>query len=137
MKKLVLFFLGFSLVSLNLKSQDGNLLYFCEEYKAGREVGVAKEFTLRQGSAYITVMLRTVKNVDVNKIDIKVEKIMEYGVKEISNERFDVEPGWDYIFFDKIHFPSEGNYKVSALRTDSTEIASNYVKILYKDYWSR
>lgn len=105
-------------------------LYFCEEYKESKEIGNADEFYLPEKGGTITVMLRTKKPVGVAEIFLLIEKDVA-GIKDkISNEPFDVQAGWDYIFFADIFFPEPGKYKVSAVKKNGDPIASGYLRML-------
>ena len=45
----------------------------------------------------------------------------------------DVQPDWDYIFFDKFYtFRSDGKYKITAMKPDGTPIATGEVRIKYR-----
>lgn len=113
----------------NCFSLKNDSLYFCEEYKDSKEIGNDDEFYIPAGGGYITVMLRTVKEIGVTSVSILIERDVA-GIKEkVSTEPFDVEAHWDYIFFDKITFKEPGKYKVSAVKNNGEVIASAYVRM--------
>jgi hypothetical protein len=119
-------------VSVNAFCQNilNDTIYFCREYKNGREVGLSDLFAISSKGESITVMLRTKVPVKESSLRIKIEKIMPDTSILISNNKFDVQPDWDYIFFSNIRFPYEGFYRAGILRADGSEIASNTVTIV-------
>lgn len=109
-------------------------LYFCEEYTGGKEIGVSDEFIIGPNGGYFTCMINmkgTGKKIGVGKVELRISKITDGGSEKIMDtEKFDVQPDWDYIYFDKFHtFYSAGTYKVTAMKPDGSPIASNTVKI--------
>lgn len=122
------------------KSSDvgiaGAKLYFCEEYRDGREIGKSDAFTISSGGGYFTCMidLRPAdKKIGVGKLDLRITKLTSSGEKIIDTKNFDVQPDWDYIYFDKFYtFHSDGKYKITALKPDGTPVASGTVKISYR-----
>ncbi len=106
-------------------------LYFCREYKNGQEIGLSDLFSINPKGDSITVMLRTKGNINESHVKIYIEKVTESSLKYISTQKFDVEPTWDYIFFEGIKFYEEGVFKVSLLRNDDSVIASNFVTIVF------
>jgi len=114
-------------------NSSGATLYFCEEYKDGKEVGKSDVFTIGKNGGYFTVMINlkgTGKKIGVGKLDIRITKKTSDGEKIVSTEPFDVQPDWDYIYFDKFHtFYDAGLYKVTALKPDGTPVASGEVTI--------
>lgn len=115
-------------------SQDASL-YFCEEYTGGKEIGKSDEFIIGKNGGYFTCMIDlrgTGKKIGVGKLELRITKLGG-SEKIIATEKFDVQPDWDYIFFDKFHtFYSAGDYKVTALKPDGTPVASGEVKISMK-----
>lgn len=122
------------------KSEDtqtgGARLYFCEEYTGGKEIGVSDAFTISTGGGYFTCMIDlrpTGKKIGVGKLDLRITKLTDNGEKIIDTKDFDVQPDWDYIYFDKFYtFHSDGRYKITALKPDGTPVASGEVKISYR-----
>jgi hypothetical protein len=115
--------------SVFAQGQRNDTLYFCEQYKESTEIGNSDVFYFPEGGGLVTVMLRTLKPIGVTEVFILLEKDVA-GVKEkISKEPFDVEAGWDYIFFADVVFPLHGKYKVSAVKKNGDMIASGYVMI--------
>lgn len=115
---------------------SGARLYFCEEYSGGQEIGVSDAFTISSGGGYFTCMIDlrpTGKKIGVGKLDIRITKLTDNGEKIIDTKNFDVQPDWDYIYFDKFYtFHSDGRYKITALKPDGTPVASGEVKISYR-----
>jgi len=116
--------------SVYAQGQRNDTLYFCEEYKDATEIGNSELFYIGKDGGTVTVMLRTKKAVGVNAIDIVLEKTISGMRNKISSEPFDVDAGWDYIFFAGIFFPEPGKYKVSAVKKSGDVIASGYVMIM-------
>jgi hypothetical protein len=114
------------------KSSSDVTLYFCEEYTGGKEIGRSEEFIIGKNGGYFTCMIDmrgTGKTIGVGKLELRITKLGG-SEKIIATEKFDVQPDWDYIFFDKFHtFYSAGDYKVTALKPDGTPVASGEVKI--------
>jgi len=108
-------------------------LYFCEEYRGGDEIGKSDVFLIGSGGGYFTCMIDlrpTGKKVGVKKLELR---ILKDGSSSYQTEKFDVQPDWDYIYFDKFHtFYSPGVYKVTALTPDGEKVASGEVTIKYK-----
>ena len=111
------------------QSAKPDTLYFCREYKDGKEVGLASEFELKQKDGSITVMLRTAGPVRESHATIRTEKTGENKQPVKTSAVFDIQPEWDYIFFDGIKFSEEGIYKVTLNRENGDEVVSNFVKI--------
>lgn len=107
-------------------------VYFCEEYRGGREIGVSDVFIIGPNGGYFTCMIdmrHTGKKIGVGKVDLRITKLGD-NEKIIATESFDVQPDWDYIYFDKFHiFYSPGDYKVTVLKPDGTPIGSGKVTI--------
>lgn len=107
-------------------------LYFCEEYTGGKEIGKSDEFIIGKNGGYFTCMIDlrgSGKKIGVGKLELRITKLGG-SEKIIATEKFDVQPDWDYIFFDKFHtFYSAGDYKVTALKPDGTPVATGEVKI--------
>ncbi len=130
---LLILLLGVVLININSANAQGlrnDTLYFCEEYKDSKEIGNADEFYLPEKGGAITVMLRTKKPVGVEKIIIQIEKDIAGMKDKISTEPFDVQAGWDYIFFADIFFPEPGKYRVMAVKNNGDIIASGYLRML-------
>jgi hypothetical protein len=115
---------------------EGAKLYFCEEYRDGHEIGVSDAFTISSGGGYFTCMIDlrpTGKKIGVGKLDLRITKLTDAGEKIIDTKNFDVQPDWDYIYFDKFYtFHSDGKYKITAMKPDGTPVASGTVKISYR-----
>ncbi len=125
--------------SRDMSSSDEELLYFCEDYVNGKEIGKSEVFT----PGYLTVMvdLRPVKKtIGTGKVDLRLTKIKDEDGNTISDEiietlPFNVEPDWDYTYFqdkEKLGFREPGTYKVTLMKTDGTPICSGQVKVIPK-----
>jgi len=107
-------------------------VYFCEEYRGGDEIGKSDVFIIGPNGGYFTCMIDlrgTGKTIGVGKLELRITKL---GTSEkiIATEKFDVQPDWDYIYFDKFHtFYSAGDYKVTAMKPDGTPVGSGEVTI--------
>jgi hypothetical protein len=120
--------------SVYAQGQRNDTLYFCEEYKDATEIGNSELFYIGKDGGTLTVMLRTKKPIGVKEVDIVLEKTISGMRNKISSEPFDVDAGWDYIFFAGIFFPEPGKYKVSAVKKSGDVIASGYVMIMPNKY---
>jgi hypothetical protein len=109
------------------------LLYFCEEYRGGEEIGKSDVFLIGSGGGYFTCMIDlrpTGRKIGSKKVELR---ILKDGSTNYQTEKFDVDPDWDYIYFDKFHtFYSPGFYKVTALTPDGSNVATGEVTIKYK-----
>ncbi|MCX7877503.1 MAG: hypothetical protein N2510_02555 [Ignavibacteria bacterium] len=107
-------------------------VYFCEEYRDGREIGVSDVFVIGRSGGYFTCMIdmrHTGRKIGVGKVELRITKLGD-SEKIIATEKFDVQPDWDYIYFDKFHvFYSPGDYKVTVLKPDGTPVGSGTVTI--------
>src|SRR4030095_9647450 len=107
-------------------------VYFCEEYRGGDEIGKSDVFIIGPNGGYFTCMIDlrgTGKTIGVGKLELRITKL---GTSEkiIATEKFDVQPDWDYIYFDKFHtLYSAGDYKVTAMKPDGTPVGSGEVTI--------
>jgi hypothetical protein len=121
------FFAGIFLLSSGLYAYGSDTLYFCREYKNGKEIGLSDAFSIGKGGDSITVMVKTKGAIREKHISISVDKSESGEFVHIGTHKFDVEPDWDYIFFTGINFWVEGFYRVSLLREDGSTITYNYV----------
>ncbi len=131
-KKYGLFlFILFSLAA-NVSGQDltNDMIYFCREYKDGKEVGVTNTFGTGPGGDSITVMARTKGPIKEKKVSVVVDKYESGEYVHAGTHKFDIESGWDYIFFAGINFWSDGYFRVSLLREDGSVIAYNFVNMV-------
>ena len=129
MKKLI-FLIPVLLIAANLYSQK---LYFCEEYRNGDEIGVSDVFIIGSNGGYFTCMvdLRNVyETINTRKVSLEIYRVTSYDDVYLSTETFDVQPGWDYIFFDKFYtFYTAGKYRIKAYRSDGSYVAAGNVTI--------
>lgn len=117
----------------NTSSSGGDVkVYFVEEYTGGKEIGKSDEFIIGKNGGYFTCMIDmrgTGKKIGVGKLELRITKLGG-SEKIVATEKFDVQPDWDYIFFDKFHtFYSAGDYKVTVLKPDGTPVGDGEVKI--------
>jgi hypothetical protein len=113
-------------------STSGNSLYFCEEYRNGKEIGVSDVFTIPSGGGYLTVMIKLKDPIGVGKVDLRISKKTGGSEKIVETIPFDVQPDWDYIHFDEITFRSAGMHRVTLLKPDGTPIATGDIQIKYR-----
>lgn len=114
----------------------GNKLYFCEDYKNGKEIGVSDRFT----SGWLTVMVKTEKPIGVGKVELRLAKIKDADGDKISEKiidtiPFDIQSNWDYTYFQdksRLKFSSPGTYKVTMQKVDGTPICSGEVEVTGK-----
>jgi hypothetical protein len=114
------------------ESSAGGSLYFCEEYKDGKEIGVSEVFTIPRGGGYLTVMIKLDKPIGVGKVDLRISKKTNGSEKIVETIPFDVQPDWDYIHFDEITFKSAGMHRVVLMKSDGSPIATGDVEIKYR-----
>jgi hypothetical protein len=126
----------FVLLVLIAGSAYSQKLYFCEEYKDSKEVGLSETFIITSAGGYFTCMLdlRDIgKTVGTEKVQLVIVDRSYGGYKKIATEKFDVQSDWDYIYFDKFHtFYKEGYYQVTAEKSDGKKIASGFVTVKMK-----
>ena len=114
-------------------STSGNELYFCEDYKNGKEIGVSDRFT----TGWLTVMVRTAKPIGVGKVELRLAKVKDEDGNKISEKiidtvPFEVQADWDYTFFQdtkRLTFKTPGTYKVTMQKVDGTPICSGEVVV--------
>lgn len=117
----------------NAQQPHADTIYFCTEYKDGKEIGNNDTFATGPGGVLITVMFKGQLSIKERSVRVVVQKVLPDTMTQISSITFDVEPNWDYIFFSDIKFPGEGLYHVVLQRPDGSEIASNYVTLVLKE----
>jgi hypothetical protein len=114
-------------------TSSGVKLYFCEEYTGGQEIGKSDVFIIGPNGGYFTCMIDlrgTGKKIGVGKLELRITKLTGGSEKIMATEKFDVQPDWDYIYFDKFHtFYSAGDYKITAMKPDGTPVATGEVTI--------
>lgn len=107
-------------------------LYFCEDYDNG-EIRKSDAFVIGPNGGYFTCMIDlrgTGKKIGVGKLELRISKLSDDGEKIMDTEKFDVQPDWDYIYFNKFHtFYTAGKYKVTAMKPDGTPVATGTVSI--------
>lgn len=132
----IIFLAIFICKSYNSYAQESRL-YFCEEYKNGEEIGVSDTFT----PGWLTVMVDfrpANETIDTKEVEIRILKIKDASGRKIPEKfidtvPFDVQPDWDYIFFEdqeNLVFQTPGTYKVILQKTDGTPILEGFVKIV-------
>lgn len=130
MKKIIFIFSFIFLVisSKSLFAQAEDILYLCESYSNGKEVGISDRFT----TGKLSVMVRLVNPIYYKSVSIVLNKYncatkkFEY----FSDQQFEVEPDWTVIHFDNIEFPSPGFFRVFLLDSNNNTIVSNLVEII-------
>jgi hypothetical protein len=118
------------LIASAVYSQGRDTLYFCRQYSNGEEIGLSDIFAIPPGGDSITIMVKTKGPVNEKHVSIVVDKSQSGAFTRIGTHKFDIEPGWDYIFFDGINFWSEGLYTVSLLRENGDPIAVGNVTMV-------
>jgi len=113
-------------------TKSGNRLYFCEEYRNGKEIGVSDVFTIPSGGGYLTVMIKLEEPIGVGKVDLRISKKTGGTEKIVETIPFDVQPDWDYIHFDEVTFRSAGSHRVTLMKADGTPICSGDIEIKYR-----
>lgn len=115
---------------------SGVKVYFVEQYKNGEEIGKSDVFLIGPNGGYFTCMIDlrgTGQKIGVGKLELRISKTSGDGEKIMDTEKFDVQPDWDYIFFDKFHtFYSSGDYKITVLKPDGTPVGTGEVTIKYR-----
>jgi hypothetical protein len=117
-------------------STEGKL-YFCEQYKNGKEINVSKRFS----PGWLTVMvdLRPAgKTLGTGKVELRISKIKDEDGKEISEKiiktvPFSVQADWDYTYFEdheNIKFKTPGTYRVVCQKVDGTPIVTGEVDVV-------
>lgn len=130
MKKLFyllpLFFILFCSKSVFAQAED--ILYICESFSNGKEVGISDRFT----SGKLTVMVKLVNPIYYKSISIVLNKYncsngkFEY----FFDKTFEVESSWTYIHFDALDFSAPGLFRVFLIDPNNNTIVSNLVEII-------
>lgn len=115
-------------------SQSGGSLYFCEDYKDAKEIGVSDKFT----TGWLTVMVRTFKPFGTEKVELLITQIGDKNGNTISEKvidtvPFDIGADWTYAYFqDKsnLKFTSPGIYRVTLKDLKGIPFCSGEVKII-------
>lgn len=123
---------AFLSICSNSFAQNGSL-YFCEDYKNGKEIGVSDRFT----TGWLTVMVRSDRPLGVGKVELRLTKIADAKGKSITPKimdtiPFDVEADWDYTYFqdkERLLFNTPGTYRVTLQKVDGTPICSGIVEV--------
>jgi hypothetical protein len=113
-----------------IKAQSSPVLYFCESYGSGGEVGISDRFT----TGYLTVMVKSDYALGLSDVFIQFDKYNATSRSFEYNKKFpyDVEPNMKYIYFagDDLSFDSPGIYRVFLLDSRSQTVASGLVEII-------
>lgn len=114
-----------------LKKLKGKL-YFCREYRSGKEVDVSDIFYVSASGGHLTVMLKLNRAIMINTVTMKIVKVgLIFDINK-GEKIFNVDPDVDYFYFSDIGFDSPGIYKISIYHEDGRKIASNTVTLLQK-----
>ena len=108
-------------------------LYFCEDYKDGKEIGLSPVFNFPSSGGKLTVMVRLGSPINVTAVNIEIYKVTGSDEELIQTDPWNVDKEWDYIFFSYVKFNKPGNYRVACTRKNGLEIVSGFVKIQTKD----
>ncbi len=117
-------------------AQSGGSLYFCEDYKDAKEIGVSERFT----TGWLTVMVRTDKPFGTEKVELLITQIADKNGNTISEKviatvPFDIGADWNYAYFqDKsnLKFTSPGIYRVTLKDLKGIPFCSGEVEIISK-----
>ena len=115
-------------------TSSGGSLYFCEDYRGGKEIGVSDRFT----PGWLTVMVRTDEPLGVGKVELRLTKVADAAGNSVSEKiidtiPFDVQADWDYTYFqdkDRLRFTTPGTYKVTLQKVDGSPIVSGEVTVV-------
>jgi uncharacterized protein YjdB len=128
----------FSLFGLNTYSYaQESKLYFCEQYRNGKEIGVSDTFT----PGWLTVMVDLRpdgKKFQTTNVEIQISKIKDANGNNIREKiiktiPFSVQYNWDYAYFedrDKLKFDFPGTYRVVCQKVNGTPIVEGELKII-------
>jgi hypothetical protein len=114
-------------------SEGKDSLYFCEDYKDGKEIGVSKVFNIPAGGGKLTVMIRLGSQIGVSSVNLEIYKITGGDEELVETDPWDVDKDWDYIYFSYVTFKKPGNYRVACTHKNGLEIVSGFIKINYKE----
>lgn len=117
----------------NTYAQQYPILYFCEKYGSGGEVGVSDRFT----TGYLTVMVKADGPLGLRDCSIQMDKYKSSTGKFVFYKKFKyvVEPDMKYVFFEKnsesdMSFEDPGIYRVFLLDQNDRTVASGLVEII-------
>ncbi len=134
MKKLIVPILfTFVVLAFSANISHAQKLYFCEQYKDGQEIGKSDVFTIGSNGGYMTCMIDlrgTGQTIGVSSVNLIIYRMTADGDSYMDTKPFDVQPDWDYIFFDQFYtFYSAGKYKVVCETKDGSSVATGRVTI--------
>ncbi len=121
------------LCNTDAQAQRYPVLYFCENYGAGGEIGVSDRFT----TGAITVMVKADNPIELTNCSVQLDKYncttntFEYYKKF----KFVVEPSMNYIYFQRndesdMNFDTPGIYRVFLLDNFDKTVTSSLVEII-------
>lgn len=128
MKKILLVI--FLLIPIMLLSQSSPIIYFCESYKIGKEIGISDKFTT--GNFYIIV--KTSKYLENTEFTIHVDKFSErfrkFSYYKTLDVTFNSNQKYFYLWNKDITLDDCGIYRVFLLlRNSKVVVASSLVEI--------
>ncbi|MDZ4712224.1 MAG: hypothetical protein SGI89_07840 [bacterium] len=117
----------------NSYAQHYPVLYFCEKYGSGGEVGVSDRFS----AGYLTVMVKADGPLGLRDCSIQMDKYncSSGTFKYYKKFNYTVEPDMKYVFFAKndesdMSFDETGIYRVFLLDQNDRTVASGLVEII-------
>ncbi len=132
MKKTTLIFVCMIIllpISLNIKAQSCDLLYFCEKYDVDDgEIGCNDHFK----SGNLTVITFLSSPIYYTEVSIKLDKFNPDAneFQYYNNYEFDVEPDKYFFYFENIYFDDPGFYRVFLLDPYCQTIVSALIEII-------
>lgn len=116
----------------NSYAQNGPVMYFCESYGSGGEIGISDRFT----TGFLTVMVKCDYALGLKNTHIQFDKYSTSSGKFEYNKKFPytVDPTMKYIYFsgDDLSFSSPGVYRVFLLDDNDHTVASALIEIIRK-----
>jgi len=113
-------------------SEGKDSLYFCEDYKDGKEIGLSSVFNIPAGGGRLTVMVRLADPIGTNSVNLEIYKVKGGDEELVEKDPWDIDKTWDYIYFSYVAFKNPGYYRVACSHKNGLEIVSGYITIKYK-----
>ncbi len=115
------------------QAQSDPVMYFCESYSSGGEVGISDRFY----TGYLTVMVKCGHAIGLRECSIQYDKYdpSSRSFKYYKKFPFTVKPSMDYIYFERsgendMSFDATGIYRVFLLDDNGKTIASALIEII-------